>query len=417
MTNRLFAAAALLTAGAAAALNLWATIPPLQDFNEWIYQGWVIGQILRGAEIPFEVKPWPVPNATAQVLLGLLNLALAPRAAGIAYASLYLGGFTWLAWRLATRDDRGDPARFLLILVVGGVNSPYWQGYANSQLGLLLFMLHILRQRRAQGSGAGWDLVMGVAMFFCHAMMLAVFALFIGLRALRERHVVRAGLVLAGPLALLGWYVLRDDNYGETIPLFGTTVFEFVAYKAYSAAKLGPYHNMIIGGTGDADRAVWLYWGGVGVNLAFVAVVLVPLGFAVMRAVWRGDRSPALVTAAICLAGFVVLPSAIFGVVNVGERLLLVAMLIGLTCCRDVWRFGAVLALPAPAVVVYFYLIIPAALPSGGISHLAAHEAEQRWRVLFWHRPFQFQEQIAAAERGEAVRLGFTTSLLRPVAR
>ena len=418
MRGTLFIGAALLTTLLAAVLNLRAVIPPLQDFNEWIYQGWIVGQILRGGDIPFEVKPWPVPNAAGQVLLGLLNLPLAPRAAGIAYATLYLGGFTWLAWRLAERDGRSDPATFLLMLLIGGVNSPYWQGYANSQLGLVLFMLHLLRQRRGRGSGPVWDLVLGLAMFFCHAVMLAVFALFVGLRGWRERRIPQALFVLAPSFALLGWYVLRDENYGEYIPLFGTTVFDFVGYKAYTAAKLGPYHNMVIGGIGDADRAPWLYWGGVAVNLAFAVVAVVPLGFAVLRDVWRGDRSPALLTALICLSAFVVLPSAVFGVVNVGERVLVPAVLIALACCRDVWNLrwvGAVLALPGPAMVLYFHLIMPAVLPSGGIGHLAAHEPGQRNRLLFWHRPFQFQAQIAAASRGEPVRLGFTTSLLRPL--
>lgn len=408
MRQRLFLGAGILTAVLAAMLNFTAVIPLLQDFNEWIYQGWIIGQLLRGGDIGFAVKPWPVPNAAGQVLLGLLNLPLGARAAGIAYATLYLGGFTWLAWRLAQRD----PARFLLILLISGINSPYWQGYANSQLGVVLFMLHLLRQR-AGGSGELWDLVLGLAMFFCHAVMLAVFALYVGLRALRERHVIRAIGVLAPPFGLLAWYLVRDDNYGEEIPLFGTTVFEFVAYKAYSAAKLGPYHNMIIGGIGDAERAPVLYWGGVALNLAFAAVALVPLGFAVVQAVWRGDRSPALLTAAGCLVGFVVLPSAVFGVVNVGERLLVPAMVIAVVCCPGVGRLGAMLALPAPAMVVYFHLIMPAVLPAAGISHLAAHEVGQRWRLLFWHRPFQFQAQIEAAGRGEVVRLGFTTSLLR----
>ena len=224
MRQRLFLGAGILTAVLAAMLNFTAVIPLMQDFNEWIYQGWIIGQLLRGGDIGFAVKPWPVPNAAGQVLLGLLNLPLGARAAGIAYATLYLGGFTWLAWRLAQRD----PARFLLILLISGINSPYWQGYANSQLGVVLFMLHLLRQR-AGGSGELWDLVLGLAMFFCHAVMLAVFALYVGLRALRERHVIRAIGVLAPPFGLLAWYLVRDDNYGEEIPLFGTTVFECVA--------------------------------------------------------------------------------------------------------------------------------------------------------------------------------------------
>ena len=415
-----FTAAALLAIALAATLPLLAPIPPLQDFNEWIYQGWLMGQLFHGAAVPFEVKPWPVPNAAAQVILGVLNLPLGPRAAGIAYIALYLVGFTWLAAALARHTGRFDPATFLLAVLIGAINSPFWDGYANSQLGLLLYMLHVLRQRRPAGTGPLWDLAMGLALFFCHAVMLAVFALHTALRAWQQRHLARAATVLTPPFALLAWYLLRDDNYGEYIPPFGTTLTDFIAYKAYTAAKLGPYQNLIIGSIGDADRAPLLYWSGVAANLTFVLVALVPLTFALLRRLLAGDRSPAMLTAAACLAGFAVLPSAMFGVVNVGERLMLPAMLTALACCPDplgLRRYGAAIAALAPAVLLYFLLILPAAIPTAAINHLAAHDPNQRMRLLFWHRPFQFQTQIAAAQRGDPVRLGFTTSLLRPVAR
>jgi len=418
--NTVFTAAGLLAGVLAVALNMRAAMPPLQDFNEWIYQGWLMGQLFRGADIPFGIKPWPVPNAAAQLVLGLFNLPLNPLAAGIAYATLYVAGFTWLAAALARRDGRFDPATFLLALLIGGLNSPYWDGYANSQLGLVLYMVHVLRQRRPGGTGPAWDVAVGLALFFCHAVMLAVFALHVAIRGWQQRHLRRAALVLTPPFALLAWYILRDDNYGEFIPPFGTTVFDFIAYKAYTAAKSGPYQNLIIGGIGDADRAPWLYWTGVAVNLAFVLAALAPLTFTLLRRIWAGDRAPTLLTAACCLAGFAILPSALFGVVNVGERLLVPAMLTVLACCPDpggTRRYGAAIATLAPAMVLYFHLILPATIPTAGIDHLAAHDPAQRSRLLFWHRPFQFQAQIAAAMRGEPVRLGFTTSLLRPVAR
>jgi hypothetical protein len=402
----------------AAALNLLAVIPPLQDFNEWIYQGWLVGQLLLGAEVPFGIKPWPVPNAAAQVLLGLLNVALPAHAAGLAYLTLYLAGMTWLAVAIARARGAFDPATFLLAVLIGGLNSPYWDGYANSQLGMALYLVHVLRERKGP-TGPAWDAALGVALFFCHAVMLAVFALHVAIAAVQRRQLARVA-VLVPPFAMLAWYVLRDDNYGEFIPPFGTTLFEFIAYKGYSAAKAGPYQNLIIGGIGDADRAPWLFAAGVAVNLAFVLVAVVPLVLALVRQVWGGERSPALLVALACVAGFAVLPSALFGVVNVGERLLLPALLVVLACCPDPWRvrrFGAGIAALVPATVLYFHLILPASLPATEIGHLAAHDPAQRMRVLFWHRPFHFQSQIAAARRGEAVRLAFTTSLLRPVAR
>ncbi len=418
MTRHFFTVAGGLAVLLAAALNLRAAIPPLQDFNEWIYQGWLVGQLLLGGEVPFGIKPWPVPNAAAQVLLGLLNVVMSAHAAGLVYLTLYLAGMTWLAAAIAQAGGAFDPATFLLAVLIGGLNSPYWDGYANSQLGMALYLVHVLREKRGP-TAAGWDAALGVALFFCHAVMLAVFTLHVAIAAVQRRQLMRVAVLLP-PFALLAWYVLRDDNYGEFIPPFGTTLFEFIAYKGYSAAKVGPYQNFIIGGIGDADRAPLLFAAGVAANLVFVLVAVVPLAIALVRQAWGGDRSPAVLVALACLAGFAVLPSALFGVVNVGERLLLPALLVALVCCPDPWRlrrFGAGVAALAPATVLYFHLILPASLPTSEIGHLAAHDPAQRMRVLFWHRPFHFQSQIAAARRGEAVRLGFTTSLLRPVAR
>lgn len=411
-----FTAAGVLSVVLAAALNLRGPMPPLQDFNEWIYQGWLIGQLMRGEDVPFGLKPWPVPNGAAQVILALLNLMLSPKAAGIAYLMLYLAGMTWLARAIAGAQGRFNPATFLLAILIGCLNSPYWDGYANSQLGTALYLLHVLRQRHGP-TPMRWDVAMGFALFFCHAVLLAVFALHTAIHAWQHRLAPRALAVLAPPFMLLAWYIGRDGSYGELIPPFGTTMAEFLAYKAYTAAKTGPYQNLIMGGIGDADRAPTLYLAGVAVNLGFVAVAVLPLVLCLLRDILGGQRTPAHLTALACLAGFAILPSALFGVVNVGERLLIPALLVALVATPDHWnmrRFGAGLAAVSPMVLVHFHLIVPAVPPAGEISHLAAHDASQRMRVLFWHRPYYFHTQFHAAQRGVPVGLGFGTSVLTP---
>jgi hypothetical protein len=411
MRDRVFLGAGVLALLLAAALNLRGAAFALQDFNEWAYQGWVIGQILRGEEIGFGIKPWPVPNAAAQFLLGVLNLPFGARAAGVVYLTAYLAGMGWLAVAVARARGGFNAATFLLAVCVGVLNSPYWDGYANSQLGTALYLIHVLRERRG-GASVAWDVLMGVALFFCHAVLLGVFALHMALRG-------RVWAV-APAFGLLGWYLLRDANYGEAIPAFGTSIGEFIAYKVYSAAKLGPYQNFVIGAVGDAERAPFLYAFGVLANLVFVLVAVVPLGFALLGRIRAGDRSAPMLTAGACLIGYLVLPSAMFGVVNVGERLLVVGLLVILALCPDIRMrrpLGAMVALLLPAMGLYLHLLLPAMPPGGSIGHLAAHEDGGRMKLLFWHRAFYFQGQIAAAEKGEAVALRFTTSVLRPVAR
>ena len=128
-----------------------------------------------------------------------------------------------------------------------------------------------------------------------------------------------------------------------------------------------------------------LYGAGVLANLAFVVAVVLPLGLGLLARLRAGDRSPALLTAVAGVVGFAVLPSAMFGVVNVGERLLISALLVGLVLSPGPWRaLGAGVALLAPVTVLWLHLVLPAEPPRAEIGHLAAHDPGQRLRLLFW---------------------------------
>ena len=175
--GRIFASVGLLSLILAGAVCLLPIMPPLQDFNEWIYQGFLLKTLWLGGAVPAVVKPWPVPNSAAQVILGLLNLGLDPYAAGIAYLMLYLGAFGWLAWRLAP-----NCASFLLAIILGVLSSPFWDGYANYQLGLVVLMTYLVVTRDRELPWYG-QAAFAVALFFCHAVLLAVFAVLLGWRS------------------------------------------------------------------------------------------------------------------------------------------------------------------------------------------------------------------------------------------
>ena len=72
--GRIFASVGLLSLILAGAVCLLPIMPPLQDFNEWIYQGFLLKTLWLGGAVPAVVKPWPVPNSAAQVILGLQGL-------------------------------------------------------------------------------------------------------------------------------------------------------------------------------------------------------------------------------------------------------------------------------------------------------------------------------------------------------
>src|ERR1700722_18172714 len=84
------------------AIGLVVTAPvlPLQDFNEWIYQGLLVKDALAGHAGAAVLKPWPVPNALTQFLLGLMMFALPPLVAGKVFIVSTVLGFAAVAWLL-----------------------------------------------------------------------------------------------------------------------------------------------------------------------------------------------------------------------------------------------------------------------------------------------------------------------------
>lgn len=64
---------------------------PLQDYNEWVYQGFIAAQLLQGHFTGmFGFAHFPVPNSAVQTLLCLLNFIVAPILAARIVVSLYV---------------------------------------------------------------------------------------------------------------------------------------------------------------------------------------------------------------------------------------------------------------------------------------------------------------------------------------
>jgi len=56
---------------------------PIQDFPDWVYQGYLLSRFLLGHSLPgYRIISYPVPDSVLTTLLSLLDLAFAPGAAG-----------------------------------------------------------------------------------------------------------------------------------------------------------------------------------------------------------------------------------------------------------------------------------------------------------------------------------------------
>ncbi|MBK1658842.1 hypothetical protein CKO45_11420 [Paracraurococcus ruber] len=405
--------------GLAAALAiLLPPYPPLQDFPEWAWQGDLLARILGGESLPgLSLATWPVPNSSVQAMLGLLSLALPAAVAAKAFLLALVAAAVALALALGWRYQPQAPGAFAAVLLVAVfLHAGFWNGYANYQLGLLLLGAWFLLPEARRGQALP-ILAFSLLIFFTHAMVFAAFGLLLGLSALLRWRLLPTILGLLPAAALTLWYLAAGAGGQATEARSLGGVAAFLGYKAYTLAKLGPYHNFVFATGGDAALRPALHWGGAAANALFAA----GLGLALLlglQAAWRDRRLawPALLAAGLLLAGFAVLPDLVQNVVNPGERLLLPALLILLL----------VLPLPAlllrglglGAILLLGCVLLLATTRQGWDRPLHFTELDPARTELFRHRPTAFACKWAALRDGAQPGmpgwqpLSFATSLL-----
>ncbi|MFC7477386.1 hypothetical protein ACFQS7_23705 [Dankookia sp. GCM10030260] len=410
----------ILTLAIAAALLL-APYPPLQDFAEWVYHGAMLAQLavgLPGATVSLATHP--VPNSLAQAVLGLLALVLPATLAARVFLLGLLGASLAVALALGRQRQPAAAGAFAGVLLVSILcNATFWNGYVNYQLALVIFAAWFLLPP-ARRAATGPILGFGLAIFLSHAAVFTAFCMVVGFRALLRRQWRGATLGL-GPLLLLGaWYVLGRSGEAADPPPAYDSAGAFLAYKAYTLAKLGPYHNFVFAQGGDEVLRPALYWAGAAVNLLYVAGLGAALGYGL----WRGLRSralsaPLIVASLALFVGFLLLPRMGQHVINPGERLMLPGLLVLLLAVplppfalRGLATLGG-LALTANLLVF--------TLPNDTWAvpvHFDDMAAMGSARAMFRHRPTSFackwEELRHSDATGAPPRLpiSFRTSLL-----
>lgn len=399
--------------------------PPLQDFVEWIYQGSLFAGLLSGDKAvtsAFTVVGYPIPNSISQIGMGLMMLVWPPMAVGRMWLCLYLASFVTVGW-FAMRKLRADvgAAMFVVLLGAAALNACFWSGYINFQIAVLLlaafFVVHELYGKRS-----AWLIALfGVGIFFAHAAIFAAFVMWVGLRDVLWRRDPRAAVALVPSLALLAWYILaRSPEIEPRPPLPYDNLLQFLFYKAYTFMKLGPFHNFVAeDGASWAVRNPLLYKVGVGANLVFAAflglTILMSYVDTVRTRQFDADRMTALLPPLALFAAFAVAPAWLPGVVNIGERFLIAAVvMILLTAPLRPWlvRAAAAAALTAiPLNAAFWFSSEPP--PPGRAVEVDATPGKYG---LFAQRPYAFDDKAQAVIRHGQPELGFRTSLIFPKA-
>ncbi len=333
-----------LTLGLAACLVVIQPFPLLHDFLEWMYQGWLFNQLSTGTDeaiaVQYALVNYPVPNSLSQVAMGLLNTLVSPALAGKIWLGVYLGLATTL-WVVAQRRS-GDALQQLLLTSMITFGPGFWNGYINFQFALLLFALYLLIDTSGRQRSLWLTLLFSILLFFSHATVFLVFALYCVASILLDRSSVFSRRVIQLscliPSALLfGWYsiVLLSSYAAQNDTSMGLS--KWVQYKAYTLAKQGPFHNFIQhNGKSLLDQFDLVYKAGFVANFAFAGLLVLWL-LVLLWSLLRGRLAeslrstvpvwPLLITLAVCFVIYLVSGSNTLGVVNLGERFLIVALM------------------------------------------------------------------------------------------
>jgi hypothetical protein len=373
-----------------------------------MYQGHVLRSLLATgqSDAPFALTHYPVPYFASQALLAGLGALFGPIHAGRVLIAGYLVLGAWLSVRFV-RSHRLRPLLGLLLLDTSiVVSSSFWNGYINYQLGMLVLLGYLA----LPGRKALHPLLVALfslLAFACHAMALVALCAIVGSRALAHeprRTLPRVGMALVPVLGLTLWYALARtglESLGGAEPNTPFLSLRFLAYKVYTLAKAGPYHNFWVDGVADLQRTPALYVTGVLANLAYAGLLLLLLVRFIRRRNTPIARDLRYAAAALFVM-YAFAPAFALGVVNPGERLLYPLLLCafavtldrhGVSSPRLRWATGAAtLAVMLMSLASLLALGSPLATAGAATASVAQPGFE---KLLFWHRPFQFQERCA----------------------
>ena len=460
-SHQLLRISAFLFIGATAiALLILFPFSALQDFPQWIYQGYIFNLITDGhSDGTFSVKDYPVPYALVQLLISAVLHFFSPMLTSKIIVAGYLIAALLAARMLVRRFDVDASLAWPIFISAFVLNSPFWNGYIGYQIGLVVFAIYLSLQEKWRTDSRILCLF-SVLAFFCHGMIYIAVVIAAAANAIAQRRFLVPIISLLPSTALVIWYVLANAAATATAPapvaipgnipeaLPHIDFVQLIGYKIYSFLKLGPYHNFIIRGMGDGARfwSVPLFLGGF-VNLLLWAALLV---YVVSVANWRAWRSifrmPELLAGLCMVAISLPLAPVAFKIVNPGERLLYPAMIaiavslfqatqdpvhsksFAVSRSALAWAMSIGFCLSAIGLIYSNFTYretpvasVPRSIDRGSGYGLSALAGEKLGQVLFAHRLIQFDDLMTSTEiawRTDAVLdfpIEFDTGLIRQI--
>lgn len=411
-------------AGGTVAMVLLFDAIPFKDVADWAHQGWILNRCLAGDALceAFAFKPYPVPNTTATLLFALAHAVAEPLRAAQAVVASTLALWALAAWRLSAAAEQGARGLWALLLFgLFGLSTPFWLGYLNFQIGTALLGLAIGRVHAGR-AGRVEIALWALALFFTHALPFGAFLAVAGWTALSRAERRGDVLALVPAIALGAWYavgrVLLDADLAPATP---PPVFEgweywwrHLRWKLVHPFGQGPGRLLVAGSTPllPMDEAARF---ALDAASACVSGVLLAAIFRGLAKSWDDGERIGFVPGAAMLLAFLAAPPVNFlGLINPGERFLLLGLLLLVPMARLPRRAApaiAALALVLHAVNFAQLARFDSAVAEG--RHLAPFRSEDYSPYTI---PVAVREPVMAAiARGQApaIEPGYATGIFR----
>jgi len=321
--------------------------PPMQDYPIWLSEGEVFRRCLSGsAGDNFSIVPYPVPNTASTAVIGLLALAMPIESAGKVFLSLAMAIYAAGAYRITTPSPGQQRGILSLTPLAWMLGFPFFHGNINYYLAVGLLLVgggYLIRRAESLSSARlGPLLALSLALFFSHALVLAAWVALLAayLADRRRRGQWKTAAWSLAPVAVLWVGYLAGRVVRPMVPLYGpaepvASVTLWVKNKItellYYLCPFGQFHL--------SSPGAWP------VALAAAnAVALAGLAVLAVAVAWRTSRDKhdrwLLAGCGVYLLGWMVAPLYLGGVSSPGQRLVLPALLGGLSLAARL-RWGA----------------------------------------------------------------------------
>jgi len=313
---------------------IWAhRFLPLSDYPDWVFEGSVVAALLQGKALAsYTFNHYPVPNAAAVALIGVLDLALSPEVSGKVVLSLcaLLLALSSVYFLKSLRLEATNP--LLLVPLLFLPNTFFFWGELSYILGLSLFLFYggYLFRRIYRKESVNWWLVNGVSvgLFFCHFLSYATAILVTLMLFISESRIdmLRPFVVSFSPsVGLAVWYAV--ERLSQKQPGNGWQFWTPHQLAGRLLAVFSPFPEFLPWlGIDTSGMKVFAL-----LNLFVTIAMTLILPFCAFE--WARARkryTGVLACAIVCASAAVAAGYAFGGIISPGERFLYPAVWIGL---------------------------------------------------------------------------------------